>query len=371
MTWSRWFPSRRLVAGASILATTWTGLAASAAAAASATDPTVASTCARGGGGAVALAGSAITGLDLSYDMSGSRIHQHIPAAGWSPRTATDAELQSYGLPARPADAAGLRDWQDMFAHYRGAGSPGLCEGRRTHALVRTQKDGNWAGGVLIPSSPGRNEYSSAKLGWYQAGFHPQACGSTAAYSTWVGLGGFSSKSPGYSQIGGPSTGGLIQAGTDYYQPANEEYAWWEAISTTHPFPEVIFTNSWLHIHPGDQMYAWVSYTNGTAGFTVYDASTGYLWTASMSSYNNVLMSAFYDGTTADFISEAPTGSSGVLPLAEPWTGNTYFDHATANGLTIMNYSSWAEVQATTSYNIDTTSWNGVRTWFNYWQRCH
>src|SRR4051794_38689194 len=53
-------------------------------------------------------------GMARSYEYSDGT-QEVAPPPGWRPRTATDQELQAYGFPPRPADAAGLAHWEETF----------------------------------------------------------------------------------------------------------------------------------------------------------------------------------------------------------------------------------------------------------------
>ena len=339
----------------------------------------------RGVGASVSSSQSGTLRTDLArrhdFKLDGGVVHQVDPPKGWSPITATAQELQSYGFPAKPTDPTALSEWKAAFANYKGSGAPGVCETNGRHGLLNNINDANWAGGVLIANNYGQNQFTTATGGWDQSGFKA-TCGSSATYAAWTGIGGIAANAPGWNYIGGSSTGGLLQAGTDVYGPtSNYLYAWYEAISTKYSFPGIAFTGSWPSvINPGDQVYSAVTYNtnNQSASFLVMDATKGIGWgTAPMNtiSYNNQAVSTnqFYDGTSTDFISEAATVNNKITPLAQPYLGDTYFNYATANGLTIHNYKSLKYTQLSGGSGhpaIDSTTFNGSGTWHNNWQRC-
>jgi hypothetical protein len=138
-----------------------------------------------------------------------------------------------------------------------------------------------------------------------------------AKEASWVGLGG---------NYQGDA---LLQAGTTMESQSNY-YAWYMI---------VFGTSSWegefpsVKVSPGDSMYALVYWTisNYPAGFEVWD------WT-SMTNFYVTVQTAYYDGSSAEFIDERPTVNGSYTDLATyvniqppygdniPWTNCEVFE---------------------------------------------
>jgi len=164
----------------------------------------------------------------------------------------------------------------------------------------------NWSGYAAINS-----RYTSVSASWTQ----PFAsCGPTNTWSSfWVGLDGYNSNS--VEQTG---TSADCSSGIPQY------YAWYEMYPK---FPK----NLNLAIAPGDSISASVT-TNGNGQFTltIADTTTGQSYTATQR-YKAAQLSS------AEVIAEAPSSSSGVLPLTNFGTVN--FAAATANGQPLGSFN--------------------------------
>jgi hypothetical protein len=113
--------------------------------------------------------------------------------------------------------------------------------------------------------------------------------------SFWVGIDGYNSRT--VEQTGTDSD---CQAGVPTY------YAWYEF------FPAYPVTISTVPIHPGNTVEASVTYVNSTVGFKIVlsDLTTGKTFSHSKKVPTAVRSSA-------EWIAEAPSSSTGVLPLAD------------------------------------------------------
>lgn len=61
---------------------------------------------------------STILGGATAYTeyLDGNQFIQVVPPPGWTPLNASADELDAYGFPPRPTDAAGLADWNDTWS---------------------------------------------------------------------------------------------------------------------------------------------------------------------------------------------------------------------------------------------------------------
>jgi hypothetical protein len=89
----------------------------------------------------------ALTGGGSRYDYSvdGSAVHAPVAPPGFDPLTATDAQLDEYGLPPRPKDLASLDGWtQQMTDLHMVTPPPFLVE--LPNVRADTVYSSNWSG---------------------------------------------------------------------------------------------------------------------------------------------------------------------------------------------------------------------------------
>jgi Peptidase A4 family len=167
----------------------------------------------------------------------------------------------------------------------------------RLHRITNSTST-NWSGYAVTGS-----KFTSVSSSWTE----PTAtCSATAYSSFWVGLDGDTSNT-------------VEQTGTDADCSGRtpQYYAWYEM----YPKYPVNFRNT---VKPGDKLSASVT-TNGSGSFTlkISDSTQGWSQTVSAKLKSAKLASA-------EVIAEAPSSSSGVLPLAN--FGTVSFTGASANG---------------------------------------
>jgi len=283
------------------------------------------------------------------YTLDGSDITVTIPPPAWRPLTGSDQELEMYGFPPRPKDAAGLSNWQDAYGKWKSRQVGPMCK----TGLTATRASSNWGGGVSINSS-----YTAAVMRWYQTGFD-YACPGSSGYVTWSGLGGVNSNR-------------LMQAGTAASSVTlNGIYAWFEVINDSYDSHIVDIGD--VGFNPGDYIQATTSYRGSAVDFEVYDLTTGADYAASGSVFNGQPASAFYDGSTADWITERPSPgpADGYLYLRKPHLNSTYIPYAAPN---------FTDLKFFPSDGIDTVSragallqgqdFDGVHSWSDVWYAC-
>jgi peptidase A4-like protein len=161
----------------------------------------------------------------------------------------------------------------------------------------------NWSG---YANTGGR--FTDVKGSWTQPSASCSS-GQTAYSSFWVG-------------IDGDITNTVEQTGTDADCSSGSPvyYAWYEMYPK---FP----VNLSKPVSPGDSMTAEVS-TNGSGSFTLTISDSTKRWTFSTNQTSKKARLG-----SAEWIAEAPSGSGGVLPLAN--FGSVGFSNCTANGLSI------------------------------------
>ena len=156
---------------------------------------------------------------------------------------------------------------------------------------------GNWCGYASVTGfkNPQKSSVSSVSGAWYV----PTVKASTGdSYSAiWAGIDGFTSNT--VEQIGTEQ---------DWYSGAAVYYAWFEM------FPRGSYVILGFPVNPGDLMGVTVSYVgNGTFTLTIMNFTYGVYFTIPKSYTKQP--SALRN--SAEWIVEAPSGISGVLPLAD------------------------------------------------------
>lgn len=174
----------------------------------------------------------------------------------------------------------------------------------------------NWSGYATTGTT-----YSDVKASWTQP---TGSCSSTPnAYSAfWVG-------------IDGDGTNSVEQTGSEVDCSGGSPvyYAWYEM----YPQYPVNYSNT---VRPGDSISAEVKYTGGKFVLSISDSTQG--WSHSVTKKSNRAQRG-----SAEWIAEAPSSSSGVLPLADFGTVN--FSSCTANGVAISSNPNPDEIVMVTS----------------------
>jgi hypothetical protein len=204
----------------------------------------------------------------------------------------------SFTLLAAPLSAAGSADGPAGvdFAPHASAVRP---HGRAAHGVTFASSV-NWGGYAAASTT-----YDTVSATWVE----PSAkCGSDTTYASfWTGLDGYSSNSV-------EQTGTLVECsgGTAH------QYSWYEM----YPASPVYFSDP---LAAGDTVVSRVSASGGE--FTLYLADTTRGWS------HTVKKSSSASRSSAEVIAEAPSSSSGVLPLAD--FGTMTFSGASVNSGTL------------------------------------
>lgn len=191
----------------------------------------------------------------------------------------------------------------------------------------------NWSGYAVTGAA---DSVTDAKASWIVPAV--KCSGSTSrrssnAYSSfWVGIDGFTS-----STVEQTGTDSDCSSGRPTY------YAWYEF------YPHPSFEITGLAIKPGDRMSAEVSFAGGEFTVTITDDTTG-------KSFSTSSKVASAQRSSAEWIAEAPSSNSGVLPLAdfgtvdfgEDLTGVSSTCFATIGGTTAAIGSFGASVSSIT-----------------------
>src|SRR5215472_3469135 len=214
------------------------------------------------------------------------------------------ALVLTLGKPTRAAAASAVR-----ITHHTAPRIHLATHGRNSTST-------NWSGYATTGS-----RYTDVKGSWTEPTASCSA-GQTAYSSFWVG-------------IDGDTTNTVEQTGTDAdcSNGPPTYYAWYEM----YPKFPVNLSNP---VSPGDSMSASVT-TNGHGSFTL-TISDGSKW-----SFTTNQTSKKARLGSAEWIAEAPSGSGGVLPLAD--FGTVSFSNCSANGKSISGNPNPDEIVMVTS----------------------
>jgi|SRR5579871_3036917 hypothetical protein len=192
--------------------------------------------------------------------------------------------------------------------------------------LLRNASSTNWAGYAAHSTT-----YTSVTATWRE----PSAsCGSGTSYASfWTGLDGYNSGSV-------EQTGTLVEC----VNGSPHQFSWYEM----YPAAPVYFSSTLV---AGDTMTATVSATS-TGAFTLFlkDSTRG--WSHTIHQTNSSLARS-----SAEVIAEAPSSSSGVLPLAN--FGTVSFSGAGVDGGTLAA-SNPTEINMVTSSGTTKASCSGI-----------
>jgi Peptidase A4 family len=167
----------------------------------------------------------------------------------------------------------------------------------------------NWSGYAVTGAS---GHFTSVSASWTEPTAH--CSGSGAKYAAfWVGLDGYNSSS--VEQTGSDS---------DCNGSSPDYYGWYEM----YPANPVYFNNA---VSPGDHFTASVTFS-GTRTYTLVLKDTTKGWTQTITKNQSGLARS-----SAEVITEAPSSSSGVLPLANFGTIN--YTGSSANGSSMSGQS--------------------------------
>jgi Peptidase A4 family len=218
---------------------------------------------------------------------------------------------------------------------------PGGVAHLSTHAGHTTAQSTNWSG---YAATGANHKFTSVSATWTE----PTAtCNSgSAQYSSfWVGLDGYSSSS-------------VEQTGTDADCSGRtpQYYGWYEM----YPAYPVNFSNT---VRPGDHMSASVTFS-GTSTYTLVLKDTTRGWTKTVTKNQSGLARS-----SAEVITEAPSSSSGVLPLAN--FGTVTYSASSANGKSLATFNPVQIIMIDNSGRDkdSTSSINGSGSFSNTWIR--
>lgn len=195
----------------------------------------------------------------------------NIPPNGWNPLTATDAELDYYAYPARPADPTELEKWKGIVS---GQWEVPVMADKKRDKAVKQASDLSFSQSASDEDSSHVVNTSVNWAGWERGGSVSRVTG----FWRQPVVSADASHRPAYASewIGISNSSVIIQAGTDSNVNADNSgfYGiWWELIGTNQSEASHYLTN-FAH-NGGDTYYSDISYSSGTANFYIADSTSG------------------------------------------------------------------------------------------------
>jgi Peptidase A4 family len=222
---------------------------------------------------------------------------------------------------------------------------PGGTMKRPSGALAQEQKvknqasSTNWSGYAVTGLDGAFNSVSSS---WTEPA--ATCTGSDAEYAAfWVGLDGYNS-------------GSVEQTGTDSdcNGSSPDYYGWYEM----YPANPVYFSNP---VEPGDSISASVTFS-GTETYTLVLTDSTQGWTQTITENESGL-----SRSSAEVITEAPSSSSGVLPLADFGTVNYGGSSANGSSMSTLSPTGIIIVDSSGTQQDTTSSIDGSGNFSNGW----
>jgi hypothetical protein len=262
---------------------------------------------------------AALTATGLAIGLGSAAGASTIPAARPAPAAAASAASQ-----AAAAKAAAKSAIEHLMIGQRSADHrvPGYAR-RGTRGLTDVEST-NWSG--YADTGSGFSQVSSS---WTE----PSAScsgGQTQLAAFWVGIDGYSSSS-------------VEQDGTiiECYRRQAYQYTWWEMYPTN--AIQVVGSS----LSPGDQITASVTRSGTSYTLTVTDSSNP------ANSFSTTQSCSDCANSSAEWIAEAPSGSSGVYPLADFGTWST-------SGASVTEGSSTGTISSFTDDQITMVTSSGA-----------
>jgi hypothetical protein len=322
------------------------------------------------------------------------------PPAGFSPLTASPAQLTEYGFPARPSGGTALQNWLTAMSDYTGTPTPQLVFKIGNDQAINSSEpvpSSSPSPASYSGASPAGPPFSSTILDGSNWGGYVSANSNDTAFvgvqgttsvpqwatpycpnnsdgypprtSIWTGIGGDS----GLDQ-GSGGDGNLIQSGIDVNNIEHDGIVpFWEKITAAGggPGPEEI-ANAGIRLASGDAVYIQTSYESSdqNANFFVEDETTGQV--AQLSGY---VPSSYYDGSTAEWITEEMHEIDG-----NPIALKNFQSFGWYSAQAEMNDGNWKTINQNTNYklysdytavsNFPSALGSGGQSFTNNWENC-
>jgi hypothetical protein len=229
---------------------------------------------------------------EVTYTLPGGAIMSTIiPPDGFQPLKASPATARAFGFDV-PNDLTKLAAWRKKHAGYTKTVPSAPCLAPSRVSSLRVTYGPYWGGFEATGYTNYVEVYDDQNIPTYSS-----SCGSNSATmtSSWIGLGGDNAQR-------------LIQQGFDAGSSATATTGarlWYEYLTVLKPNPLVYIGST---TRTGDTISQAMTYSSGTVVFHWYDRTNGQKW----SDVTVKNLSGYYDGSTADFITEWPPGTDAI-----------------------------------------------------------
>jgi hypothetical protein len=275
-------------------------------------------------------------GRKYSYALPGLPEDEYLtasePPTGFEPLKASADELETWGFPPRPVEAekAEIEQWRTLVGAYREAVvSPGCDKTNIKNPTLYEWPQNIWSGYIAVQEN---NPYKwHAVTGTYYQTYDHGSCSPEAAVSQWIGLGGvFSNR--------------FMQTGTTTMANGSM-YAWIELFAGEYS-TQYIIPN--FAVYAQDYMQFYLGYDLATQWAYFYATNTA---TGQTILTQTPLGPQFYDGSSAEWIDEAPQEQENHVKYEMPllnfntitWWSNTAQNEAN-EALPIGSLQNWRAV---------------------------
>jgi hypothetical protein len=299
-------------------------------------------------------------GTKYSYAVPGASdeyITVSEPPTGFDPLAASDAELQTWGLPPRPSNEAGREQWREMVGSYKYTTPHESCrqtDPNRVHAYQGSFFSGNWSG-YENEASNNRFKWHAVMGNTYMAVDHG-SCNPSADVAQWVGLGG---NGAGFIQAGVENRSGIYYEAWIEWWSGNQRY-YYEPVLYQGGAPYIVGPNQFIRMYVG---YNW-----SLEEYYVYLTND---YTGQTELVQGKIGHQFYDGSTAEWIDEAP-GQLPLLNFGEITWWNATTQNEANQVLPATYYPLWKVTAGSSSQHLTMAPgmiWNG-QNWSDYYYQC-
>ncbi|UXY25132.1 hypothetical protein [Streptomyces sp. HUAS TT20] len=296
----------------------------------------------------------AAAGQELTYRLpGGATMSTVVPPQGFRPQTAAPATARAYGFDA-PDNPKALAVWRAKYKGYRETIPSVPCLGTSPLSSPRfTAYSSNWGGYVATGHSNYNEVYDDQNIPTYSTSCGPNR---TTLAGSWIGLGGYIHSTKLIQQGFASGSSGTATQGASL---------WFEYLNSAHQNPPVYIGHT---TKTGHVISQYMTYSSGKVGFHWYDRTAGSGW----SPVNVSGLSGYYDGKTADYITERPSGfklrkfSRQTFSAAGARYGSTFKD---------LFKLSTTEVRMTTNGTssgaaLNTNTRSSSSKFYQTWKRC-
>ena len=292
-------------------------------------------------------------GKIYSYRIDGVQVDYPVPPAGFSPLTADDETLETYGFPPRPADRTSddYADWAALMANYKSSSAPEFEVTRvpvTNDAVSAAQPIGGTAAVQAISAinsdafagykssitATNTKFYNQAQVDYVHPGVQSNNfIDGNGGFFIWTG-------------IGDQSRSKLVQAGTGY--DISGHYAWYRIISTSESSSQIRLNS--FNVSAGNRIHVYISFQAANGKFNYYFANntTG----QSASAVVSAATASCFDGSMVSWGIERPRAYISSMKTTAATSLSQFATFSLTNcKATMSNSSTWLNMGSLSGLN--------------------